>query len=119
MKRLAIYIAVAALVFFVGHLIYQMSNFSLFDTEIKKISEIKVPNKPYTLNLYYVAGNATAQNVIQVRQQLNDTEIVLQNYERFNFVNRYEITNDTMLKLILSDTAFTDRKADTVFLKLP
>src|SRR5690606_7806174 len=106
-----------------GYIIYQKANFSLFDVELKKVAEIKVPNKPYTLNLYYVAGNATAQNVIQVRQVLNDNETVLQNYERYNFVNGYEIKDDTTLQLVLSDTTFIDGyaggKADTILFKLP
>lgn len=119
MKKAVIYTIVIALIGFIGYIIYQMANFSLFDVELKKVAEIKVPNKPYTLNLYYVAGNATAQNVIQVKQLLNDNETVLQNYERYNFVNGYEIKNDTTLQLVLSDTTFTERKADTILFKLP
>ena len=122
MKKAIIYLTIIVLIGLVGYIIYQMANFSLFDVEIKKVAEIKVPNKPYTLNLYYIAGNATAQNVIQVRQQLNDTETVLQNYEKFNFVNSYEIPNDTTLQLVLSDTTFIDGyaggKADTILLKI-
>lgn len=122
MKKAVTYLTIIVLISLVGYIIYQMTTFSLFDVEIKKVAEIKVPNKPYTLNLYYVAGNATAQNVIQVRQQLNDKETVLQNYERFNFVNSYEITNDTTLQLVLSDTTFidgyVDGKTDTVLLKI-
>jgi len=121
MKKSLLYIIIAAtvLVFFAGYLIYRMENFSLFDVEIKKVTEIKGPNKSYTINLYYIPGNATAQNIIQVKQVLNNGESVLHNYERYNFVNSYEIVNDTTLSLILSDTTFPERKADTVFLKLP
>lgn len=69
----------------------------MFDIEIKKITEIKVPNKSYTINLYYIPGNATAQNIIQVKQVLNNKEKILQNYERYYFVNNYEIVDDTSL----------------------
>jgi len=119
MKKSMNFIVVIVLIIFFSYFIYQMLNFSLFDVELNKITEIKVPNKSYIINLYHIPGDAISQEVIQVIQLLNNTETVLQNYERYNFVNSYEIINDTTLKLILSNSVFTDRKADTVFLKLP
>lgn len=122
MKKAFVYTIVIALIGFIGYIIYQMTTFSLFDIELKKVVEIRVPNKPYTLHLYYLSGNATAREYIQVRQQLdNNTETILQNYEGFNFVNSYEIIDDTTLQLVLSYSQkdFNDGKADTILFKIP
>lgn len=119
MKKVVIYTVVIALIGIIGYIIYQIATFSLFDVEMKKVAEIKVPNKSYKITLYYIAGNATAQDVIQVKKQFKEGEVILKNYERYNFVNSYEILSDTTLQLILSDTAFTERKADTMLLKIP
>lgn len=106
MKRLIYYIIVSVLVCLVTSIIYLRTSFYLFEVKIKKIAEINIPNKTYAINLYYIPENATAQSIIQVKGQLYDHEIVLQNYEGYNFVNNYEIINDTTLQLVLSDTTF-------------
>lgn len=104
---------------FIGYIIYQATNFSLFEVKIKKITEISVPNKAYKIALYYVPGNATAQNVIQVKQILNNKKRIIENYENYNFVNNYQVLNNNFLKLVLSDTLFPERHPDTILLKLP
>lgn len=63
--------------------------------------------------------SARGRLAIQVKQVFNNEELVLQNYEGYNFANSYGIINDTTVRLILSDTTFSERKAYTVFLKLP
>jgi len=118
MKKLIIYIIVVIVFGIVCFFAYEFAGFTMFDVKIEKITEIKVPNKFYRIGLYYLPGNATSQDYIQVKR-LGNRDTVLQNYERYNFVSDYRIIDDINLRLILRDTTFSDRKADTVFLKLP
>lgn len=115
MKIILKLIAVA-LIFICLYFVYAIYTFSLFDkSEIKKIADIEFSDNTY--KLYYIPSNATSQSYIQVRKVFNNTEHVLESFERYNFVNDYQIVNDT-LRLVLSDTIFQDGKADTVFVYL-
>jgi hypothetical protein len=116
MKRYLIIFFILILLIFLGYYIYKASTFNVFDVEIIKVAEIEVPNKSYKIGLYYLPSNASSQSYIQVKSLGNQE--VLQNFERYNFLNDYKLLNDT-LRLVLSDTSFIERKADTVFFRLP
>jgi hypothetical protein len=116
MKRYLTIFFILIVVIIAGYFIYKASTFNMFDVEISKVAEIEVPNKLYKIGLFFIPSNASSQSYIQIKKLGN--EEVLQNYERYNYVNDYKLFNDT-LRLILSDTSFTERKADTIFFKLP
>lgn len=107
-----VFIVLISLIYF----IYSISNFQIFDVEIKKITEVDLIEKPYKLGIYYVPSNASNQSSIQIREEKKDN--VLQFYERYNFLKEYKIINDT-LTLFLADTSMTPTKIDTLHFKLP
>jgi len=98
---------------FIGYVIYWIATFSFFDGP-EKFKEIAIPNKDYTIDLYYTPSNATAEENIQVRQ---DDEII-NVYPQYNFVDGDIIKNDTLI-LVLSDTSISQPIKDTFFIKLP
>ena len=107
-----ILIVLVSLIYF----IYSLSNFQIFDVEVKKITDIDLVDKPYKLGIYYVPSNASSQCNIQIREIKKDS--VLKFYERYNFLKEYKIINDTLI-LLLSDTSLNSNKTDTLFFKLP
>jgi hypothetical protein len=115
MKKTLITIFISVVVAGVSYFIYKASTFNVFDVEIRKIAEIEIPTK-YKIGVFYLPSNASSQSYIQIRRSENGE--VLKNYERYNFVNDYKLFNDT-LSLVLSDTSFVKRKADTLFFKIP
>lgn len=114
MKTIISVVAIVLAAFFV----YKLLTFKLFEEDNVKLKVIDVPDRKYKLNLYYIPANATNQSYIQVRQETTAGENVIKSYERYNYLNSFTI-NEGHLKLILNDTSFVNRKADTVLLKLP
>lgn len=108
-------IAVTLLLFYGG---YKLSTFSIFDDEFKIIENFRVPNKNYSLRIYFIPSNASSQSYIQVRKFENNIEEVLQSYERFNYLNEYEILGKDTLKLFISDTSQVNSKKE-IKLRLP
>lgn len=99
--------------------IYKLSTFSLFDSDIKQVQEIRIPNKNYLLKIYYVPSNATTQSYIQVRKVENGKEEVIGSFERYNFVDTYKVINETTFMIVVRDTvSYLGNKSDTIFLKL-
>lgn len=85
--------------------IYKLSTFSLFDDEFKMLEKFNIPNKNYSIKIYYIPSNASSQSYIQIRKIENGVEEVLESYERFNYLKNYEILNQDTLKLTISDTS--------------
>ena len=104
---------------FIFYVIYQLSNFSLFDDEIKVVQEIRVPNKSYLLKVYYMPSNATTQSSIQVKKNENGVEEILKSYERFNYLNSFKIIGGDTLNLSISDTSNFNAPITEVKFKLP
>ncbi len=98
MKRLIIFSILGLLLVF---LIYKIATFSLFDVEIEELSEIKVPNKNYTVKIYYLPPNATSQSFIQVRKIDEGIESVLANYENYDSLVKAQLVGDSLLMLEL------------------
>ncbi len=108
---LAIVLVIAAFV------IYKMSTFSLFDNEVKRLAEFDVPEQDYKLRVYHVPSNATSLDYIQVRKFKNNKEDVLENYERYDSLVSY-LLSDTVLELRMINTVQMKPKTDTLILKL-
>lgn len=116
-KKVLIGFGIAAtLLLFYG--MYKFSTFSIFDDEFEMIENFRVPNKNYSLRIYFIPSNASSQSYIQVRKFENNIEEVLQSYERFNYLNNYEILEEDTLRLLISDTSKVNLKKE-VKLKLP
>jgi hypothetical protein len=69
---------------------------------IKKI-DIDKQNR---IEILYIAGNTTSQNYTIIKKINNKTkeEFILDNYERYNFLEKYYLEGDN-LTLILRDTS--------------
>ena len=116
-KKLLIGLGIAAtLLLFYG--VYKFSTFSIFDNEFEMIENFRVPNRNYSLRIYFIPSNASSQSYIQVRKFESNIEEVLQSYERFNYLNNYEILGKDTLKLSISDTSKVNLSKE-VKLKLP
>lgn len=111
MILLAIVLVIAAFV------IYKMSTFSLFDSEVKCLAEFDVPEQDYKLRVYHVPSNATRLDYIQVRKFKNNKEDVLENYERYDSLVSY-LLSDKALKLRVINTVQMKPRTDTLILKL-
>ncbi|ASZ14361.1 hypothetical protein KTO58_02075 [Chitinophaga pendula] len=92
----------------------------LFEVERRELVNISVPGKDYRVGIYYISGNATTQNCIQVMSFLNgDKKAVLKNYMRYNMLDSYKLINDTSLMLVVRDTiSYLGNQPDTFFLSL-
>lgn len=94
---------------------------NILDTKEKELSVIDVPNKGYKLRVVYIPSNATIQSSIQIKKFQGDkkTEELLQDYERYNYVDTLYLQNDTTFLIILKDTvSYLGNKPDTMIIKL-
>jgi hypothetical protein len=93
---------------------------NILDTKERELSVIDVPNKDYKLRVVYIPSNATIQSSIQIRKfQGRGTEELLQDYERYNYVDTLYLQNDTTFLIILRDTiSYLGNKPDTMIIKL-
>ncbi|MFM9949538.1 MAG: hypothetical protein ACKV1O_16490 [Saprospiraceae bacterium] len=98
--------------------IYKLANFSIFDDEFKVIEQIDIPNKEYSLKIHYIPSNASSQSYIQIRKFEKNVEEVLESYERYNYLNEYEIIGQDTLSLLISDTSRINTEKE-VKIKLP
>ncbi|MDH4460794.1 MAG: hypothetical protein QE277_05185 [Flectobacillus sp.] len=68
------------------------------------------------MTVFYIPSNATSQDYVQIRKRDNTTgnESILGNYERFQSIEKYRQLNDSLLEIILLDTASYTPRKDTV-----
>lgn len=118
LKRFFVGIGIA-LALLVVYGVYELSMFSIFDDEFKVIETISVPNKNYLLKVYYIPSNASSQSYIQVRKIENGIEEVLESYERYNYLESFEIMENDTINLIISDTSQLNTVNKEVRIKLP
>ncbi len=113
-----ILIAIIVVVVFYG--VYKLSSFSLFDENknVASIETINLANKPYDIKVYYIPSNAATQSNIQIRKVQDESEEILQVYERYNFLESYEVKNDSLF-IIVNDTLRKHVKAKRFGVKLP
>lgn len=111
--------ALIALILFVGYGIYKLSTFSIFGNEFIVLKTIKIPDKNYSLKIYYIPSNASSNSFIQVRKFENNVEEVIENYERYNSMDNCSLLNDTTLQLVIRDTiSVLGNSPDTVLLTI-
>ena len=94
---------------------------NILDTKERELSVIDIPNKDYKLRVVYIPSNSTIQSSIQIRKFQGDekTEVLLQDYERYNYVDTLYLQNDTTLLIVIKDTiSYLGNKADTMLIKL-
>lgn len=118
LKRFFVGIGIA-LALLVAYGVYELSVFSIFDEDFKVIETISVPNKNYLLKVYYIPSNATSQSYIQVRKIENGIEEVLESYERYNYLESFEIMKNDTINLTISDTSQLNTVNKEVRIKLP
>jgi len=72
------------------------------------------------LRIVYIPSNVTIQSSIQVRKlHDNKQEELLQDYERYNYVDTIYLKNDSILMLVVRDTiSILGNKPDTMVIKL-
>ena len=97
--------------------IYKMATFSLFESEVKRLVEFDVPQQDYKLRVYHVPSNATMLDYIQVRKFKNNKEDILENYERYDSLVSY-LLSDTSLELRIINTVQMKPRIDTLILGL-
>ncbi|GAA0886376.1 hypothetical protein GCM10009120_49750 [Sphingobacterium siyangense subsp. cladoniae] len=107
----AIILVIAAFV------IYKMTTFSLFDSEVKRLVEFDVPEQDYKLRVYHIPSNATMLDYIQVRKFKNNKEDILENYKRYDSLVSY-LLSDTSLELRIINTVQMKSRIDTMILRL-
>lgn len=110
-------ILLSIIILVLGYLTYKIATFEIFEVELNEIAVIEIPNRSYKIGLYFLPTNASSQSCIQIRKLNTDT--VLRSYERFNFVEEYKLSNDTLRLVITDSSSFLERKFDTAYFKLP
>ncbi|GHT01620.1 hypothetical protein FACS189421_14270 [Bacteroidia bacterium] len=106
MKR--IYIIIVCVI---GILIISISAFNYL---VPQILEPALPVLMEKINLdeqneieiLYIPGNATSQNITQIRKTNKKTKekYVLENYERYNYLDRFSLDGEN-LSIVLRDTS--------------
>ncbi|MDR2057208.1 MAG: hypothetical protein LBP83_02800 [Dysgonamonadaceae bacterium] len=72
------------------------------------------------IEILYIPGNATSQNITQIRKINNTTKekYVLGNYERYNYLDKYYLSEENLI-IILRDTSIHHFESiDTVQLNI-
>ena len=101
----------------VAFVIYKMSTFTLFGTEVKRLVEFDVPGQEYKLRVYHVPSDATSLDYIQIRKFKNNKEDVLENFERYDSLVSY-LVSDTSLELRMINTVQMKPRTDPLMIKL-
>lgn len=116
MKRafwIAIFIFLATII---GYIVYLAANFELFPAEERLIEEFSTARGERYV-VFYIPGNATTQEVLQLRKALDEEQYrVVQNFERFDKMESYFLLNDTTLQLVLRSDVRGSK--DTAIVKL-
>jgi len=94
----------------------------ILEVKEKELFVIDIPNKLYRLRIVHIPSNATIQSSIQIRKVYNNKkdEEVLQNYERYNYLESYKLLSDTALMIVIKDTIsyLGSKRLDTMIVKL-
>ncbi|MDW3193121.1 MAG: hypothetical protein R8G66_33855 [Cytophagales bacterium] len=115
MKKLllaVVLIIISGLAFF----LYQWSTFEMFPVESNLIHEQKEGNNTY--RIYYLAGNATTEEVIQLKVERQGYEYLIEAFEGYNSLNDFKIVNDSTVQLTLLDNSYKNNKPDTLEIRI-
>ena len=100
--------------------IYMITTFSIFDNEnYVKLKTIDIPDKNYSLILYFTPSDASIQDAITVMRIENGKENLLETFPRYDYLENYKLNGNSELILMLKDTSIGNKFADTIRLKLP
>ncbi|UCG60868.1 MAG: hypothetical protein JSV52_11120, partial [Candidatus Zixiibacteriota bacterium] len=114
MKRKILFAAAGMAVILVAIVAYCLATFDLFDDCIlTEIATMDVPDKDYQVGLWYSAGNATAESSVQVWRFDGDVPTVLGVFQRYDSVVSYDLTDDSLLTVVLLDVDALSKKPDT------
>ncbi|WP_343673022.1 hypothetical protein [Chitinophaga sp.] len=98
--------------------IWKIYSFEMFDVENISLARISVKGKRFVIGVNYIAPGATAEDVIQVRKMYGNGEIdVVKNFTEYNNFIDATLINDSLLKLVLSDTGYYNSRPDTLVIK--
>ena len=87
----------------------------LFDVE--RVNKARVNYGDGFIIADYVAGNATMQDVLQIRLKNDKIDTVLANYEKYNAVKSIQVLNDSLVEVVLEDSIYSySRMTDTIVL---
>ncbi|MGN7823338.1 hypothetical protein ACTJJB_24675 [Chitinophaga sp. 22536] len=93
----------------------------LLEVDRRELANIPA-GKDDRIVIYYVSGNATVQDCIQIVVSSKENgEHVLKNYERYNTLESYRLVADSSLILVMGDSVTylkSRNKPDTIFLPL-
>ncbi len=110
-------IVIFSIVFLILYLfLLLLDSYPIFDVQSRLIKEITCES--LQIEFYYVNGNATMQDNIQLRlTNATNHKSVLKNYEGYNYIISTSYYNDT-LKIVLTDTSMQYLQQDTFMLTI-
>lgn len=105
---------IIGIVFLVGlsYLLYQWATFEIFPVETQLLQEYTLDDKIY--RVYYTGGNATTEEVIQLKIKRQGYEYLVKAIEGYNSLQGLKILNDSTVQLILLDDNYQSNKPDTL-----
>ena len=114
-KYLIILIIIVAC--FIGYILYEVSTFELLPVEEKFLIEFSnYSGAKY--KVFFVGGNATTEDVVQIRKIMNSSVEIIANIEGYNAVESTKLLNDSLLQLIVNDIGYATNLPDTVIVNL-
>ncbi|TVL96193.1 MAG: hypothetical protein CV087_23895 [Candidatus Brocadia sp. WS118] len=94
---------------------FQMARFSLFPTKEEELIQFEDDIGEGVYGIFFIPGNATTQDVIQVRQQVeNGAWKRIKSFPGYNSLEGYQAL-DNGVQLILNDTGYVKNEPDTLF----
>lgn len=98
-------------------IVFVLNGCRIFDKDERLLAELQRRNGE-KIGIYYVSLGATTNDVIQVRKSTQDNHLIWA-LDKYNYLKSSKLINDTILQMVLCDTAFgTQNKLDTLLLKL-
>lgn len=105
---------IIGIVFLVGliYVVYQWASFEIFPVDSQLLKEHKLGDRIY--RVYYIGGNATTEEVIQLKIERQGYEYLVKAIEGYNSLKGLKVVNDTTVQLILLDNSYQSNKPDTL-----
>ena len=96
--------------------IYFALSFEMFPEEKELLNKFTMNGETY--EVYYLGGNATTQEVIQIKKKDKGEEYLIKAFEGYNDLEELRIVNDSVVQFILIDDSYKTNKPDTLVLKM-
>lgn len=106
MKKRYIVIIISTILVIVLFVFFYWNAINMLKPEAFILMERINVDEQSEVKILYIPGNATSQNITQVRKINHETkeEYVLGNYERYNYLDQYWLEGDSLV-LVLRDTS--------------